>query len=107
MLGEVGRGVAAYAGAGVYLDVALGWVAGRAATCPVELRERGRPPVGLPPAPLLSHFWRMVLTSGTRPLRLVSVLGVAFALLGARCSPLFLVIDRLAGADIQCRAGPR
>ncbi len=31
---------------------------------------------------LLSHFWRMVLTGGTRGLRLVSVLGVAFALLG-------------------------
>ena len=29
VLGEVGRSVAAYAGAGVYLDIALGWVAGR------------------------------------------------------------------------------
>src|SRR3954454_19110964 len=34
MLGEIGRGVAAYAGAGVYLDVALGWIAGSVATCP-------------------------------------------------------------------------
>ena len=28
MLGEYGRSVAAYAGPGIYLDVALGWVAG-------------------------------------------------------------------------------
>ena len=31
ILGEVGRSVAAYAGSGVYLDVALGWVAGQVA----------------------------------------------------------------------------
>ena len=41
VLGEVGRSVAAYAGAGVYLDVALGWVAGGVATAPVELRDEG------------------------------------------------------------------
>ena len=46
VLGEVGRSVAAYAGAGVYLDVALGWVAGDAATCPVALREEGDRPSG-------------------------------------------------------------
>ena len=41
VLGEVARSVAAYAGAGVYLDVALGWVAGEVATAPVELRRGG------------------------------------------------------------------
>ena len=41
ILGEVGRSVAAYAGSGVYLDIALGWVAGRSATAPVELRDEG------------------------------------------------------------------
>ena len=41
VLGEVGRSVAAYAGAGVYLDIALGWVAGRVTTAPVELRDEG------------------------------------------------------------------
>ena len=34
VLGEVGRSVAAYCGNGVYLDVALGWVVDRPATCP-------------------------------------------------------------------------
>ena len=41
ILGEVGRSVAAYAGSGVYLDIALGWVAGRVTTAPVELRDEG------------------------------------------------------------------
>ena len=51
VLGEVARSVAAYAGPGVYLDVAISWVADRTATCPVEMRERGRPALRLHPAP--------------------------------------------------------
>jgi undecaprenyl-phosphate 4-deoxy-4-formamido-L-arabinose transferase len=83
VLGEVGRSVGAYAGAGVYLDVALGWVAGTVATAPVELRAEGAGRrSGYSARTLLSHFWRMVLTGGTRGLRAVSVLGVAFALVG-------------------------
>jgi undecaprenyl-phosphate 4-deoxy-4-formamido-L-arabinose transferase len=97
MLGEVARGVGAYAGAGVYLDVALGWIAGDVATCPVELREEGRRESGYTLRTLASHFWRMVLTSGTRLLRLVSVLGVAFGLLGALFA-LVLGVIRLTGS---------
>ncbi|MCL1900693.1 MAG: glycosyltransferase, partial [Promicromonosporaceae bacterium] len=82
MLGEIGRSTAAYAGSGVYLDVALGWVAGRVAKAPVTLRTEGDRPSGYSPRRLASHFWRMVLTSGTRGLRLVSVLGVLVALAG-------------------------
>ena len=83
ILGEVGRSVAAYAGAGVYLDIALGWVAGGMATAPVELRDEGAGRrSGYSRRRLLSHFWRMVLSGGTRGLRLVSVLGVVFALVG-------------------------
>ena len=83
VLGEVGRSVAAYAGAGVYLDIALGWVAGRVTTAPVELRDEGEDRTsGYSLRTLVSHFWRMVLTGGTRGLRLVSVLGLVFALLG-------------------------
>ena len=83
VLGEVGRSVAAYAGAGVYLDIALGWVAGRVTTAPVELRDEGEDRTsGYSFRTLVSHFWRMVLTGGTRGLRLVSVLGLVFALLG-------------------------
>jgi polyisoprenyl-phosphate glycosyltransferase len=100
MLGEAGRGVAAYAGAGVYLDVALGWVAGRAVTCPVTLRAEGARPSGYGLRGLLSHFWRLVLTSGTRLLRLVAVVGALFALLGTAFA-VFLAADKLFGGDIQ------
>jgi undecaprenyl-phosphate 4-deoxy-4-formamido-L-arabinose transferase len=97
MLGEIARGVGAYAGAAVYLDVALGWIAGEVATCPVELREEGRRESGYTLRTLASHFWRMVLTSGTRLLRLVSVLGVAFGLLGVLFA-IVLGIIRLTGS---------
>ncbi len=82
VLGEVGRSVAAYAGAGVYLDVALGWVNGQVATCPVTLRREGDRPSGYRTRTLLSHFWRMVLTSGTGLLRFVSLAGITMAVLG-------------------------
>ncbi len=74
--GEIARGVAAYCGPGVYLDVALSWVVANARHCPVRLRhERGRSS-GYSLGRLLSHFWQLVLTSGTRPLRLIGLAGV-------------------------------
>jgi glycosyltransferase involved in cell wall biosynthesis len=87
VLGEVGRGLAAYCGEGVYLDVALNWVVNRSASCPVAMREERDRPSGYSMRQLASHFWRMVLTSGTRPLRLVALFGAvlglaAFALMG-------------------------
>jgi undecaprenyl-phosphate 4-deoxy-4-formamido-L-arabinose transferase len=82
VLGELGRSVAAYCGPGVYLDVAFGWVIGRTARCPVELRQEGDRRSGYSFRRLVSHFWRLVLTSGTRPLRLASLLGFAMALVG-------------------------
>jgi len=100
MLGEVGRGVAAYAGVGVYLDVALGWVANGATTCPVTLRAEGTRPSGYRLRSLLSHFWRLVLTSGTRLLRLVAVVGALFALVGMAFAA-YLVIHKLVGGDIE------
>ena len=80
VLGEVGRGLAAYCGESVYLDVALTWVVSRTATCPVAMREERGQRSGYSIRHLASHFWRMVLTSGTRPLRLVALFG---GLLGA------------------------
>jgi glycosyltransferase involved in cell wall biosynthesis len=74
--GEIARGVAAYCGANVYLDVALSWVVTGARHCPVELRrERGRSS-GYSSTRLIGHFWQLVLTSGTRPLRLIALLGL-------------------------------
>jgi polyisoprenyl-phosphate glycosyltransferase len=99
MLGEVGRSVAAYVGQGVYLDIALAWVAKSPATAPVTLRDEGERQSGYSTRTLLSHFWRMVLTSGTRGLRIVSLLGVAFAVLGVVLAVVFTV-DRLNGGDV-------
>jgi hypothetical protein len=97
ILGEIGRSVAAYAGAGIYLDVALGWVTERFSTCPLLLREEGsdrRSGYGF--RQLVSHFWRLVLTSGNRPLRLLSVIGVMFAGLGFGAA-VAILLGRLTG----------
>jgi glycosyltransferase involved in cell wall biosynthesis len=99
ILGSVGRGVAAYAGSGVYLDVALSWVAPRPATAPVTLRDEGNRTSGYSLRGLLAHFWRMILTSGTRGLRFVTLLGVLFALLGIAGS-IFILIAHYVRSDV-------
>jgi undecaprenyl-phosphate 4-deoxy-4-formamido-L-arabinose transferase len=99
VLGEHGRSMAAYAGHGIYLDVALGWIAGAPSTAPVTLRDEGERQSGYSVRSLLSHFWRMVVTSGTRGLRLVSVLGAAFALVGVALA-VWLVVNRLLGGAV-------
>jgi polyisoprenyl-phosphate glycosyltransferase len=82
ILGEAGRSVAAYTGAGVFLDVALSWVVTNPSTYPVRMRQEGRPASAYTLPRLFAHFWRLVLSSGTRPLRFVSMMGILFALLG-------------------------
>jgi undecaprenyl-phosphate 4-deoxy-4-formamido-L-arabinose transferase len=86
MQGEIARGLAAYCGHGAYIDVALSWVVGRAALCPVLLRAEDGRPSAYSYRKLMSHFWRLVLTSGTKPLRYVSLLGVASLVLGSAVS---------------------
>jgi len=97
VLGEIGRSVAAYAGSGVYLDVAMGWVAGPAAACPVRLRDEGGRPSGYSTKALLSHFVHMVLSSGTRALRMVSALGLLFAVGGVGYA-LYLLFVRITSS---------
>ncbi|WP_227820108.1 glycosyltransferase [Agromyces aureus] len=96
VLGNVGRSVAAFAGSGVYLDVALGWVAGRVVTSPVLLRDEGDRRSGYSGRRLFAHFARMVLTSGTRGLRAVGLLGIIVALLGVVFA-IVVLIQRLVG----------
>ena len=91
LTGETARSVAAYAGSGVYLDVALGWIAPRIATSPVLLRQEKDRASGYNLRSLLSHFWRMVLSSGTKGLRLVSAIGILFALAGIALAIYLLV----------------
>ena len=115
MWGEIARSVAAYCGNGVYLDVALSWVVNRATSLPVNLREESGRPSGYDLSRLLSHFWRMVLTSGTRPLRGIAALcffggailfslGIiaeylAFAVKMAMGRPSYLIVSRPGPPD--------
>lgn len=96
ILGEAGRSVAAYAGAGVFLDVALSWVVTNPSTCPVLMRQEGRPASEYTLRRLVSHFWRLVVSSGTRPLRFVSTMGILFALLGFGVA-IFSGIQKVVG----------
>jgi glycosyltransferase involved in cell wall biosynthesis len=74
--GEIGRCLAAYCGNSVYLDVALGWVVAHRAECPISVREGHGRPSGYNLWKLLQHFYRLLLTSGTRPLRFITLLGL-------------------------------
>jgi polyisoprenyl-phosphate glycosyltransferase len=80
--GDIGRQLARVASAGVYLDVALTWVVGNVAQAPVTLRAEGRAESGYSYRRLFSLFWKMVLCTGTRGLRLVSLLGASLAAAG-------------------------
>jgi len=99
VLGEVGRSIAAYSGAQVYLDVALGWVASKYTTAGVELRHDSRRTSGYSLPTLFRHFWRLILSSGTRGLRLVSALGAIFAFAGLLLAIIF-IIERLTSGDL-------
>ncbi len=94
--GEIGRSLAAYCGYGVYLDVGLSWLTMRVGHCPVEMRAESGRPSGYSMLKLLSHFWALVLTSGTRPLRLITLLGV-LSVLAAVSLMLWVLISKLMG----------
>ncbi|MDD2818528.1 MAG: glycosyltransferase [Candidatus Nanopelagicales bacterium] len=96
ILGEIGRSVAAYTGNGVYLDVALSWVVADATTCPVVGRQEGREAANYNYRSLFSHFGRLVISSGTKPLAIVSWLGVLFVALGGLVS-IWVLAQRITG----------
>jgi undecaprenyl-phosphate 4-deoxy-4-formamido-L-arabinose transferase len=75
--GEIARTLAAYCGSGVYLDVGLYWITGRIGQAPVRLRQEFGRPSGYSFLKLLGHFWNLVLTTGTRPLRLITIIGIS------------------------------
>jgi undecaprenyl-phosphate 4-deoxy-4-formamido-L-arabinose transferase len=95
--GEIARSLAAYCGYKVYLDVALSWLVARAAHCPIVLRNPQERSSGYDYRRLCSHFWRLVLTAGTRPLRIVSLVG-ALAFLLATVVTCKVLWDYLAGS---------
>jgi undecaprenyl-phosphate 4-deoxy-4-formamido-L-arabinose transferase len=88
--GDIARTLAAYCGHGVYLDVALSWIVERDATCPVTLRPDRVRASGYTLGKLVAHFGRLLLTAGTRPLRIISILGSLSILLGMGLSAVIV-----------------
>lgn len=79
--GEIARTLAAYCGNGVYLDIGLYWIVSRIGHCPLHLRREMDRPSGYSYRKLFAHFWNLVFTTGTRPLRLITLMGFVSVLL--------------------------
>ena len=92
--GEIARTLAAYCGNGVYLDVGLFWITGRIGHSAVKLREERGRPSGYSYAKLISHFWRLILTTGTRPLRLITIMGFATVILSVIIS-IYAIVGKI------------
>jgi glycosyltransferase involved in cell wall biosynthesis len=94
--GEIARTLAAYCGNGVYLDVGLFWITARIGHCKVRLRNEMDRPSGYSFFRLLGHFWNLVLTTGTRPLRLITLVGM-FSMLLALAIAAYAIYGRYVG----------
>jgi glycosyltransferase involved in cell wall biosynthesis len=99
--GEIARSLAAYCGSEVFLDVALSWVVRESAPCPVTLREERGRRSGYTYRRLFEHMWRMLLTSGTKPLRLISMVGGLAVVLGLAISGYALYQKLTAHVPVQ------
>ncbi len=97
--GARARSITAYIGPRTYLDSALSWAIGRTAPCAVSKRAEWRDESGYSLKSLLSHFWTLVLSSGTRPLRAVSFVGFLAALVGFGTAAI--IIARKLSSDYK------
>ena len=95
--GEIARTLAAYCGNGVYLDVGLFWITSRIGHAPVRLRNEMGRPSGYSYFRLLGHFWNLILTTGTRPLRLITLTGLVSMLLACFIG-VYTLYGHLTGA---------
>ena len=94
--GEIARTLAAFCGNGVYLDVGLFWVAGRIGHCQIRLRNELDRPSGYSYFKLFGHFWNLVLTTGTRPLRLITIMGF-FSMVLAFAIAIYVLYGKFYG----------
>lgn len=94
--GEIARTVAAYCGNGIYLDMSLFWITARIGSCPVRLRKEMDRPSGYTYTKLLGHFWNLIFTTGTRPLRLITFMGFCSVLM-ALAIALYAFVGKLHG----------
>ncbi len=98
--GPASRSLVAYAGHDVYLDVALSWALDEVASVPVEYRAERRPAAsGYNLRSLLSHFRRLVVTSGTKPLRFISAIGLTMTFVAFVALIVVVVISFLGGEE--------
>ena len=97
--GGVARQLAARVGPQVYLDVALEWFTSSPGLAPVTLRDASARKSGYSIRKLVSHFWRLIVSIGPRPMRFVSALGLSSALIGAGLA-VFFFVQRVLGADL-------
>ena len=95
--GDLGRALARDAGPNLYLDAALDWVVEEPAGHPVGFRAEGRPAESYSFRRLRQHFWRLVLSSGVRPLRLIAFGGATFALAGLAVAAVVLWLGLRGG----------
>jgi len=94
--GEIARTLAAYCGNGVYLDVGLFWITARIGHAPVRLRSEMGRSSGYSYIKLLGHFWNLILTTGTRPLRLITLMGFGSVILATAIAG-YAIYEKLSG----------
>lgn len=94
--GEIARSLSSYCGNGVYLDVALRWIVSRVGYSPVKLRNEFDRPSGYTFRKLFAHFSFLMMTTGARPLRFISMLGVSSMLLAVLIA-IVVLIAKLTG----------
>ena len=97
MTGEMARVVGAFANQGAYLDIALSWIVRSTQTCDVVFRNELRTSSGYTIRKLIAHFMRLVLSSGTRPLRLITTIGTASFVAGV-VGVVHVVIGKLSAS---------
>ena len=81
----------------MYLDIGLYWIVGRIGHCPLRLRNEMDRPSGYSYLRLLGHFWNLIFTTGTRPLRLITLMG-ALSVLLAGAIAAYALYGKLTGS---------
>jgi undecaprenyl-phosphate 4-deoxy-4-formamido-L-arabinose transferase len=94
--GDIARTLASYCESGVYLDVGLFWISARIGHCPVLTRNDMGRPSSYSYLKLIGHFWRLILTTGTRPLRLITIMGFGSMLLAVLLA-IYAVLAKIYG----------
>lgn len=94
--GGIARALAGYCQSGIYLDVGLFWISARIGHCQVLTRNELDRPSTYSYFKLIGHFWRLILSTGTRPLRLITIMGFGSMLLAVLVA-IYAVLAKLYG----------